>query len=161
MPDSTPPKKGGLWARLFAMASENAEDQPSLPEPPRPPEPANAEATPVFVGEVVPVDQPLPEAAAPVEVPVALPVAAPESVPLAKPVNAAFFETPVAGADIEAAPEFPINLEIDNEQLYQELGEAGVIPQAEIIEPADYAPPEAPAVVEEVIPRVCMACGAA
>ena len=180
MPDPTPPKKGGLWARLFAMASENACDDKKK-TPSQPPEAAAAKesgassqesGTRSEVPGVTPDSRlPAPEAeslsiaealpageALPVGVPVDMPVAAPEPVPLAQPVSAALLETPFADvphADVQVAD---VHIEAVPEfpvdlEIDSPASLTGAEEQTAVLEADSAFPLEALPVSEDLVPR--------
>jgi protein phosphatase len=136
MSDPTSQKKGGLWARLFAMASE---DVKTKQEPPVVESAGPGIARP---GDAQPAADAAP-LAAPVETPLALPLSGLAAIPLSQTVAAALAEAPPAEAEPEAPPEFPVDLELE-----------AAAPSAHVgVELGQPPPPE-------VVPRHCAACGA-
>ena len=136
MPEPIPPKKGGLWARLFAMASENDEDTKDLAAQPAQPDPVPAGACAVV--EAVPAGGGLPMG------PLETTGAALDSEVL--------LEGNPADGQIGGVTESPVDVDV--------AGLEHSAPEAIEIEMENPAVPvDAPRALESLVPQLCTACG--
>jgi protein phosphatase len=146
-PEKTPPKSGGLWARLFGMKAqvatepaklEAAKPEPAPSEPPAPAAPAAVQEPPEVPPpptEPAPASPPAPEAAGLADV---MPVAEVD------PIEAALSDlTPLPEVAAESVPPPPLP-----EPLPEADGAASATAVAEL-----------PPVVVEAPPEPCPACG--
>src|SRR5947209_15349753 len=94
------PKKGGLWARLFTMSSDQDGNARAAESAPR----ADGEAEPMALPDSLPAgkDPPLPP-----------PVDAPPALHEVAPVSPGQAPGEPAAERLAPAPEFPVDLEID------------------------------------------------
>ncbi len=152
MSDPTSPKGGGLWARLFNMASDD--DQEKNASPPDPAAPAMS-STPL--AHAVSPDMPM---AAPVALPIAVPVESTDEISLAIPVAPRSPER-AALDEAENAEEPSVPADGPPDWSDPESDPSTAPAPQEKDQDSPFVNTDALVEAAVVIPQACMACGGA